>query len=298
MKIAMLIIFAATMLLISACASRDIAGKAYDAQEVDDSYAPPYDIFNNNAQIFFVELIDVSEDFLQYNIIVDHPEAIVLGKGYYYTDDWKEFEFKKESILDDKGNQWMKSPVQTTILLSRREYPTGISGVTVQSCKKQQDELLCGCKSANDCGYWMYQSPVRGGSCTSNSDCIGGENVCVDNKCGKLDAIYETQQCTKRCTLQSALITTSDGEEFSVGHAGGSYTAAEALFWTVEGGISHCPTQETRVPILIVKKNYGQNIGEEFITLKKGESSRTIYHPKIPSVAFTLKVNDVVTACP
>src|SRR3989344_6747777 len=207
MKKAMFIVILAAFIFISACAS-DIAGKAYDA-EVGDSYAPPYDVFNNNAQIFFVELIDVSEDFLQYNIIVDHPGAIVLGKGYYYTDDWNEFEFKKQAILDDQGNQWVESPVQTTVLLSRQEYPTGISGVTVQSCKKQQGELLCGCKSANDCGYWMDKSPVRGGSCTSNSDCIGGD-VCVDNKCGKLAEIYETQQCTKRCTLQSALITTSD----------------------------------------------------------------------------------------
>lgn len=293
MKTAMLIILAA-MLTILACASTDIAGKAYDAQEAGD-YAPPYDIFNNNAQIFFVELIDVSEDFLQYNIIVDHPGAIVLRKGYYYTDDWNEFEFKKQAVLDDVGNQWMESPVQTTVLLSRQEYPTGISGVTVQSCKKQQGELLCGCKSTNDCGYWMYQSPTKGGSCTSNSDCIGGD-VCIDNTCGKLAEIYETQQCTKRCTLQSALITTSDEEEFSVVNGGGSYTAAEALFWTVEG-ISHCPTQETVVPIKIVKKDYGQNIAEEYITLKKGESSRTIYHPKSHSVAFTLKVNDIKVDC-
>ncbi len=289
-----MVILTALVFLVSACAGLDIAGKAYAGET--DQYAPPYDVFNNNAQIVFVELIEVSEDSLQYKVNVDHPSSVVLGKGHYYTNDWKEFQFNKQGTVGADGNTWVESPAQATLTLSRKEVPSGIGGVIVQSCKNQGGNLLCGCKSATDCGYWMFQSPTKGGACIANDECHEGD-VCIDNRCGKLAELYEPQECPNKCQLQSAVMVTGEGGEHIVGIGGGSYTAAEALFWSIEGGPAHCPTQETRVPVRIVKKNYGENIGEEYLTLKKGETSKTIYHPTSPTVAFTLRVNDVKVDC-
>jgi hypothetical protein len=291
----LILLFALLSCIVLIACSGDLAGQAIN-QLPTDEYAPPVDVYENNQQIFFVEKSGEDQQSFRYTIRVDHTNGVVQNTGHYYTNQWYEFAFPQQEILDQLGNPsgYIASPAETTITLSKQQHPMGLQGVLANSCKEQNGLLSCSCKGLGDCGYWMFQSVESGARCTSNTDCSG---QCINSACGDLSDLYSQQQCAQTCKLKTITVVTSNGETHLAGPGGGSYTSAGALTWVVESGPEHCATQETIVPIKIIKKNYGEIVTEEYITLKRGETSQILHHPTISSVAFTLNVQDVTREC-
>ncbi len=140
---------------------------------------------------------------------------------------------------------------------------------------------------------------ARGGECTDNLQCGYGE-YCIDNRCGSLADLYQgSSVCGRRCNFYAVRISTSDKETYNGIKPGrGSYTAAGALEWKLLKDMpDHCEGEKPIVPISIIKKAPGKVLSEEVIALHRGETSRTISHPELPEVSFTLKVDDVRELC-
>jgi len=90
---------------------------------------------------------------------------------------------------------------------------------------------------------------------------------------------------------------TSDGETYNVVKGKGGYTAASALEWTTMLNPSYCKGDEVKIPIKILKRNYGKILGDELILLKVGEKSKVITHPVMDEIKFTLTVQSVDEKC-
>jgi hypothetical protein len=133
-------------------------------------------------------------------------------------------------------------------------------------------------------------------SCTHNSNCTGGE-LCIEGKCQVLANFYETDDICKKCRLSKIEILTSDGGNYVLSPGQGSYTAAGALDWTIVKGEDYCQGNEVKVPIKILKRNYGEIFSDKLIILKAGETSKVITHPFMKRVAFTLKIVSVEEDC-
>lgn len=137
---------------------------------------------------------------------------------------------------------------------------------------------------------------AQGQRCTDNLQCEG--ELCIDNKCGGIVDIYKgSPNCAKKCNYYSLHVSTSDGEIYRLKPGKGSYTAAGALEWRLLGAPDHCEGEKAVVPISIIWKDAGQVIGEEVITLRKGQTSRDLRHPNIQSVSFSLNMNNVFELC-
>lgn len=132
-------------------------------------------------------------------------------------------------------------------------------------------------------------------SCTLTADCEEGKQ-CIDGQCGTVEALYTTD-CASTCNFEEIIISTSDGETYTLGKGQGSYTAAGALEWKLLSVPDYCPMEQVLVPIRIIAKNYGKIVGEYALTLREGETSEQIIHPAIPSIEFTVKVDKVKETC-
>ncbi len=133
-------------------------------------------------------------------------------------------------------------------------------------------------------------------SCTVNADCPAG-NVCIDGNCSKLSAAYATEACAQQCGLKEVTVRTSDGDVLVLPPGKGSYTAAGGLDWNVVAVPPFCKEDEGKILFRIVRKKGGQILNEEYITLRKGETSKALTHPSIKKLAFTLKAEDVKVEC-
>ena len=131
-------------------------------------------------------------------------------------------------------------------------------------------------------------------TCSSNSDCNG--ELCINNKCGKLEDYYASD-CAEICKIAGVFLTTSDGEEYIISSGEGSYSYAGALEWKLVNTPAYCKGNDPLIPLRLIKKNTGQVLGEEYITLKKGEVSKVITHPNITRVEFTVTIDDVTEEC-
>lgn len=132
-------------------------------------------------------------------------------------------------------------------------------------------------------------------SCTLTADCEEGKQ-CINGRCGTIEVLYSTN-CVSKCNFEEVVVSTSDGEAYTLGKGQGSYTAAGALEWKLFNVPDYCATEQALVPLRIIAKNYGRIVGEYALTLQEGETSGQIIHPAIPSIEFTITVEKVKEAC-
>ncbi len=132
-------------------------------------------------------------------------------------------------------------------------------------------------------------------SCTLTADCEAGKQ-CLNGQCGTIESLYNTN-CASKCNFEEVIISTSDGESYTLGKGQGSYTAAGALEWKLMNVPDYCTTELALVPLRIIAKNYGRIVGEYALALSEGETSEQIIHPDIPSIEFTVTVDKVKEEC-
>ena len=131
--------------------------------------------------------------------------------------------------------------------------------------------------------------------CSFNKDCDSGL-LCINQLCGKLEDYYSSD-CPETCKIAGVSLTTSDGEEYAFNSGEGSYSYAGALEWKLTSTPEYCKGTDPLVALKLIKKNTGIILGEELITLKKGETSSLITHPNISRVEFTVTIDDVTEEC-
>ncbi len=132
-------------------------------------------------------------------------------------------------------------------------------------------------------------------SCTVTADCEVGKQ-CIDGECGTIESLYNIT-CETKCNVKEVIVSTSDGETYTLSRGQGSYTAAGALEWKLVSIPDHCAMEQVPIPIKIIKKNYGRILGEEILTLREGETSDVVTHPAISRIAFTVKLESVNEEC-
>src|SRR3989338_5624731 len=136
---------------------------------------------------------------------------------------------------------------------------------------------------------------VQNTSCKDNADCTGVLQ-CIDGSCRTVASLYKTD-CDQKCNYNTVKIITSDGEPFTLNRGNGDYAYAGAVEWKLLSGPDYCPGSNSLVPIAIIKKTTGKILGEEVITIHKGETSKIITHPTIARVRFTVKVDNYTEIC-
>ena len=109
-------------------------------------------------------------------------------------------------------------------------------------------------------------------------------------------SLYNTD-CDNKCTITGVKVETSDGEEYDLTLGQGSYTAAGALEWKLLKTPDYCQGETPLVAINIIKKTTGKIVGEQVLTLRKGETSEVITHPTVKRVKFTATLVDVAESC-
>ena len=134
--------------------------------------------------------------------------------------------------------------------------------------------------------------------CTVNDDCEWNE-YCIDNECNVLSSVYDTDgECDSKCNFNNIAVTTSDGDEITLSRGQGSYTGAGAVEWKLMSSADYCKGEDdTVVAIKLIKKNLGEVLGEEVITVEVGEESSSITHPTVSSIDFTLTVESINEEC-
>lgn len=130
--------------------------------------------------------------------------------------------------------------------------------------------------------------------CTSNADCPGEQ--CIEGVCGQVSALYDTE-CENKCNYGNVLISTSDGESYTLNRGKGSYSYAGAVEWKLVGGPDYCPDENVPIPIKIIKKNAGEVLEEQVIVLHEGETSDVVTHPTIARVSFTATIESIEETC-
>ena len=132
-------------------------------------------------------------------------------------------------------------------------------------------------------------------SCEYSSDCEQGL-LCIDKVCKNLASLYKTD-CENKCDITGVKVETSDGEDYDLLLGQGSYTAAGALEWKLLKMPEYCPGENPLVAVSVIKKTTGKVVGEQVLTLHKGDTSEFVTHPKIKSVKFTLTLVDATEEC-
>jgi len=156
-----------------------IGGKMIEFGDiVDENYASPWDIFNDNILIFTTSpndvVFDVDQDQANINLLPAQEGGYIYKYGYIYKQGtWQEYTFPQSTI---SGSNWIPDSAVKTYSLYFEDFEEGENHVLAYSCKKYNNEWKCGCKEENDCGYWMLQ--------TFNiavSNCESGAYKCEDN---------------------------------------------------------------------------------------------------------------------
>ncbi len=131
--------------------------------------------------------------------------------------------------------------------------------------------------------------------CEYNSDCEQGL-LCINKGCKTLASLYNTD-CVNKCSVSAVKVQTSDGEEYDLSLGQGSYTAAGALEWKLMKTPDYCKGENPLVAVNIIKKTTGKVVGEQVLTLHKGDTSEVVTHPTVKSVKFTAMLADVTEKC-
>ena len=132
-------------------------------------------------------------------------------------------------------------------------------------------------------------------NCEYNSDCKQ-ELLCINKECKTLASLFKTD-CDNKCIITNVKVKTSDGEEYDLSLGQGSYTAAGALEWKLIKTPNYCQGEDPLVAVNVIKKTTGKIVGEQILTLHKGDSSEVITHPTVKSVKFTATLADVTENC-
>jgi|SRR3989344_6273527 len=131
--------------------------------------------------------------------------------------------------------------------------------------------------------------------CEYNSDCQEGL-LCINKECKTLASLYKTD-CENKCSVTGVKVETSDGEEYDLSLGQGSYTAAGALEWKLIKTPDYCQGEDPLVAVNIIQKTTGKVVGEQVLTLHKGDTSDVVTHPTVKSVKFTATLADVTEKC-
>ncbi|GEM_PF-4002341 len=135
--------------------------------------------------------------------------------------------------------------------------------------------------------------------CQYNADCKEGL-LCIDKECKTLASLYKTD-CVNKCSITAVKVKTSDGEAYDLSLGQGSYTAAGALEWKLLKTPEYCkaekPGENPLVAVNIIKKTTGKVVGEQVLTLHKGDTSEVVTHPTVKSVKFTATLAEVTEKC-
>ena len=132
-------------------------------------------------------------------------------------------------------------------------------------------------------------------SCEYNSVCEEGL-LCINKECKALASLYKTD-CENKCTITGVKVKTSDGEEHDLSLGQGSYTAAGALEWKLLKTPDYCQGENPLIAVNIIKKTTGKVVGEQVLTLHKGDTSEVVTHPTVKNVKFTAMLADVTEKC-
>ncbi len=132
-------------------------------------------------------------------------------------------------------------------------------------------------------------------TCQRNKDCEE-DLKCIDNSCQVLADLYEIG-CQETCTIAEVTLTTSDEETYKLAKGRGSYSYAGALEWRIKSTPNYCQGEEPLVPIELIKKNYGEILERQIITLNEGETSDLITHPTSTRVQFTTTIESIQEVC-
>ena len=139
------------------------------------------------------------------------------------------------------------------------------------------------------------QESLQKVSCEYNTECE--QNLlCIDGSCQTLASLYKTD-CENKCMITAVKVKTSDDEEYDLRLGQGSYTAAGALEWKLLKTPDYCPGADPLVAVNIIKKTTGKIVGEQILTLHKGDSSEEITHPTVKSVKFRAMLTEVTEVC-
>ena len=175
MKKILIYIFVILMLFFTACSNNELPPEPGAPGEgttdadlktggaikyVPQGYAPPNDIFDNDKQIFFLDQyivnIDPEEPGFTLSSKVEHEGAYVYKYGYIWKESrWEQYEFPQETV---SGSNWIKQDAKTDIKVSKYDVMPGENYIVSYSCKKQNGDWKCGCRSDYDCGYWMLNT--------------------------------------------------------------------------------------------------------------------------------------------
>ncbi len=158
-------------------------------------------------------------------------------------------------------------------------------------CLDEDNNLLC------DSSERVVEE-ITSPACKDNNQCPPG-NYCIDGNCGILSSLYTgAGDCSRMCNYYALTVSTSDGEVYtSIKPKTGSYTATGVLEWKVLAVPDYCKGEPVVVPFRIIRKDSGEIINEDVITLRKGETKQMLIHPDKTNT-FSLKIDRLKELCP
>ncbi len=117
-------------------------------------YAPTYDVFDNNKELFSLTFSETNE-FMTLKPKVEQIAGYVYKFGYVYTvTGWKKFEFTQTTV---KNSNWIRKVANTSLSVPLKLLKPGDNYILTHSCKRYDDKWRCGCRDKTNCGYWMLK---------------------------------------------------------------------------------------------------------------------------------------------
>lgn len=132
-----------------------------EAVGIYEGYGVPYDVFDNNKQIFFLSEnvfnLEPDQESFSLGIKVEHEGGYIYKYGYYYTNaGWKKYEFPEKAVA---GSNWIKDNAKTYLKINTKDITSGENYIVAYSCKKYDGQWKCGCTSKyGRCNQWMLQT--------------------------------------------------------------------------------------------------------------------------------------------
>jgi len=123
-------------------------------------YAPPYDVFDNNKDLYTISedqfVLTPGNQVIEFDVNVSHENGVIYRKAYYYDynqSEWESFNFPQVPV----GNSnWIREKASATLsITASNRLKEGENYIVTYSCKKQGPEWKCGCDTINKCGEWM-----------------------------------------------------------------------------------------------------------------------------------------------
>lgn len=117
-------------------------------------YSQPEDVFNNET-IYWTNM--TSEESVE--IKINHPGAYVYQYGYYWAGSgWARFTFDFVDAPPVYGGDWISEKAIINLNLAEKNLTINKTFLIGYTCKKHDGEWKCGCRTQDDCGYWMLQT--------------------------------------------------------------------------------------------------------------------------------------------